>query len=64
MGIAPNRSVDWKVLQLDEAGMRGVYGGKVVRVSGIDHVKARKLKLMSHIIRKKETSIVLCPLDV
>lgn len=41
--VAPakaKRSVDWKVWQLDEAGMRGVYGGGVFRGSGIDHVDA------------------------
>jgi hypothetical protein len=26
-GAARNRSFDWKVVQLDEVGMRGVYGG-------------------------------------
>jgi len=36
---AAKRSVDAKVLQFDEAGMTGVYGGGVFRGSGIDHVR-------------------------
>lgn len=35
---ARKRSVDWKVWQLDDAGMRGEYGGGVFRGSGMDHV--------------------------
>ena len=44
--VAPakaKRSVDWKVWQLDEAGIRGVYGGGVFRGSGIDHVDATEM---------------------
>ena len=33
--------MDWYVLQFDEEGMTGVYGGVVVKGSGIDHVKAK-----------------------
>lgn len=36
---AAKRSVDWKVLQFDEVGITGVYGGGVFRGSGIDHVR-------------------------
>jgi hypothetical protein len=32
------RSVAWKVLQFEEDGVRGVYGGGELRVAGIDHV--------------------------
>lgn len=35
---ARKRSVDWKVWQFDDAGMRGEYGGGVFRGSGMDHV--------------------------
>jgi len=36
---ARKRSLDWKVWQLEEAGITGVYGGGPFRGSGIDHVK-------------------------
>lgn len=34
-GPARRRSVEEKVLQFDEAGMRGVYGGVAVKVAGM-----------------------------
>lgn len=37
---ARKRSEDWKVWQLDEEGMTGVYGGRVVRVAGMSQVSA------------------------
>jgi len=39
-GPARRRSVEEKVLQFDEAGMRGVYGGVAVKVAGMLQVVA------------------------
>jgi len=39
VAAARNRSVDWKVLQLDEEGVTGVYGGGDNNVWGILHVR-------------------------
>jgi len=36
-GAARNRSFDWKVVQLDDVGMRGVYGGWT-NVGGMEYV--------------------------
>ena len=38
---ARRMSVEEKVLQFDEAGMRGVYGGVVVKVAGMLQVDAK-----------------------
>lgn len=39
VAAARKRSLDWNVLQLDEEGVTGVYGGEVVNGSGILQVR-------------------------